>query len=817
MNPPLKFTCFRSIVACLFCSILSIASASQAKAGESAYLVQASDWSASPPKAGPFSQGGYEVLVWAPAADLWSFERDGSTLSFVRQTDSSNGLPRWRTVGELTLGSDESLTLKRKTDAEAANSKNSQNEIDRSVPPVLWIRQKGVQHPDVLDVIRGPIDTLEQAPDARRETVRTNKEGANFEAPASAELWRYRAAALRDQLRVTLGLWPQPPREPLDPKVYGLEDRGDYTIEKFVLKTLPGFYLSGNVYKPKQSEGRLPAILCPHGHWEDGRVNPEVQQRCIRLAKLGFFVVMYDMVGYNDSKYFKHEFLNPHLNRWGYSLPTLQTWNSIRVVDWLTERPDVDPARIGCTGESGGGTQTFLLAALDPRISVSAPVVMVSEWFQGGCVCENTAGLRHGTDNVEIAALAAPRPMKLVGATGDWTAHTTTHTLPVLREVYRLLGFADHIEAETFSFPHNYNQTSRNAIYPFLTREFLGFDDPERTREGDQTTEKPETLWTFNDQNPAPAERKTAEQLEADLTTWLGAEIQKMRPQPGASTAAFWPVDRETLLKTLKTRLGLRTVSEADSHSVEIRRVDRDGVRFVHSVIERDPDGARVPVVLAIPQRPSGRLTVFASGRGKAGLIHADGSLRPLIKALLDSGQMVVGFDPLLVGESANAGDPRANRPTTAHFETYNKSLAADHAQDLATVLGWARQLPTVHQVNLAAVERAGPIALLSLPLLEGIAHSFIDLAGFDYGDGTGDVPASLDLPGVLQFGGLPAAAALAAPNLLWISRPGTKDLQQWAESAYRLDGSLNSLRIDDAIVFPEQVVRWLDKTEWPR
>ena len=164
--------------------------------------------------------------------------------------------------------------------------------------------------------------------------------------------------------------------------------------------------------------------------------------------------------------------------------------------------------------------------------------------------------------------------------------------------------------------------------------------------------------------------------------------------------------------------------------------------------------------------------------------------------------------------QSADVSDPRANRPTTSHFETYNKALAADRAQDLATVLGWARQLPTVHQVNLAAVDGAGPIALLSLPLLEGIAHSFIDLGEFDYGDGTADVSTALDLPGVLQFGGLPAAAALASPKLLWISRPGSKDLQQWAESAYSQDGSRNSLRIDDAIVFPDQVVRWLDKTE---
>ena len=247
--------------------------------------------------------------------------------------------------------------------------------------------------------------------------MRTNKQGADFQAPRSAAAWRDRAQHLREQMLVTLGLWPMFPKTPLNPQVYGKLDRDGYTIEKVVLETFPGFTLSGNLYRPARATGKVPGILCPHGHWEDGRVNPEVQQRCIRWAKLGCVVFLYDMVGYNDSKPFTHAFLNDRLRHWGLSLPTLQTWNSIRALDWLTALPDVDVARIGCTGESGGGTQTFLLTALDDRIKFSAPVVMVSDTFQGGCVCENAAGLRHGTDNVEFAAMCALRPLFLVGAT----------------------------------------------------------------------------------------------------------------------------------------------------------------------------------------------------------------------------------------------------------------------------------------------------------------------------------------------------------------------------------------------------------------
>src|SRR5262249_45609786 len=154
------------------------------------------------------------------------------------------------------------------------------------------------------------------------------------------------------------------------------------------------------------------------------------------------------------------------------------------------------PALIGCTGESGGGTQTFLLTAIDHRVKVAAPVVMVSDGFQGGCVCENAAGLRLGTDNVEIAALTAPRPLQPLGATGDWAARTMTNAYPAVRSVYALLGRPDRVGADVFNFPHNYNQTSRNAVYPFLAHWLLGIDDSQSTLEGEQAVEKPEDLRT---------------------------------------------------------------------------------------------------------------------------------------------------------------------------------------------------------------------------------------------------------------------------------------------------------------------------------
>ena len=155
---------------------------------------------------------------------------------------------------------------------------------------------------------------------------------------------------------------------------------------------------------------------------------------------------------------------------------------------------------------------------------------MVSDSFQGGCVCENAAGLRLGTDNVEFAALTAPRPLKLVGATGDWTAKTMTNAYPAIRGVYELVGSPDRISADVFDFPHNYNQTTRNAVYAFMARWLLGIEDAASTREGAQTPEKPEDLWTFTEDHPAPAGLKSAAELEAALIAVLRDQLDALAP-----------------------------------------------------------------------------------------------------------------------------------------------------------------------------------------------------------------------------------------------------------------------------------------------
>src|SRR5262249_40948462 len=153
---------------------------------------------------------------------------------------------------------------------------------------------------------------------------------------------------------------------------------------------------------------------------------------------------------------------------WSISLGGLQLWNSIRAVDFLTSLRDVDLERIGVTGASGGGTQTLLLTAVDERVKVSAPVNMISAHMQGGCACENLPGLRIGTSNVELAALAAPRPLLLVSASRDWTKYVPLVEFPWIYNIYNLFGAQDRVRALQMIAPHNYNKESREAVYAWF-------------------------------------------------------------------------------------------------------------------------------------------------------------------------------------------------------------------------------------------------------------------------------------------------------------------------------------------------------------
>ena len=349
---------------------------------------------------------------------------------------------------------------------------------------------------------------------------------------ASADEWNRRAAHLRELILASAGLLPMPERAPLNANVFGEITRSDYRVSKVYFESLPGFFVTGNLYRPT-GDGPFPAILSPHGHWPYGRLEnsavASVPGRAINLARSGFVVFTYDMIGYNDSGQLEHRsFGGPHENLWGLSMAGLQLWNGIRSLDFLETLPYVRRDAIGATGASGGGTQVFLLAAVDNRVAVAAPVNMISLQMQGGCLCENQPGLRLDTNNVEIAATIAPRPLLMVSATGDWTANTMEREYPAVRALYALVGAGDRVHGVRFDAPHNYNRDSREAVYAWMARWLQNAPADVRREERAFTPEPLADLLVFH-QRPMPATAVSA----ADLTRgWIDAARKQLVTTP---------------------------------------------------------------------------------------------------------------------------------------------------------------------------------------------------------------------------------------------------------------------------------------------
>ncbi|MBS1667882.1 MAG: acetylxylan esterase [Bacteroidetes bacterium] len=292
--------------------------------------------------------------------------------------------------------------------------------------------------------------------------------------------WELRKDSVRQCFLKTMGINLAVKRNDLKPVFHSKRTMDGYTVENVAFESIPGYFVCGSLYKPL-AKGKHPGIICPHGHFynnkdhflqdERGRYRPDMQYRCAGLARMGAIVFDYDMYSYGESTLQSGDF---KYHETGFAL-SLQTWNSIRAIDFLLSLPDVDAKRIGVTGASGGGTQTFIVTALDNRIKASCPVVMVSATFSGGCPCESGLPIHAcgQTNNAEIAAMAAPRPQLVVSDGSDWTKTVPEVEFPYLKKVYRLYGQSNRVEnVHLPNDHHDYGISKREPMYRFFAKNF---------------------------------------------------------------------------------------------------------------------------------------------------------------------------------------------------------------------------------------------------------------------------------------------------------------------------------------------------------
>lgn len=652
--------------------------------------------------------------------------------------------------------------------------------------------------------------------------VRTHNTPRTFQRPASRSEWEARVREIREQILVSAGLWPLPPRPPLRVHRFDRSEYAGFTVEKVLLETWPGFYLGGNLYTPNgHGPGPFPAVLNPHGHWARGRATESadgsVPARCIHFARQGMLAFVYDMVGYGDSWfapqpaaspeapdfYQRHRQFpdTPATRLWNVNLLGFQLWNSLRALDFLCSLPEVDTNRIGVTGASGGGSQTFLLAAVDDRPKVLAPVCMVSHSMQGGCVCENAPGLRIRFSNLDLAAAAAPRPQLLVAATGDWTRTTLEIEGPAVQSVYQLLGAADRIRYLRFDAGHNYNRASREAVYAWFERWLL--DRPDRLQSSEAPYEPlPERALFLGSDPRRPEPSLTADGL---VRSWIEARrrmLEELWPRTPEDLRSFQLVARSLWYHTLQVGPGSLPprVAFTPLQSDEWTRQFRFEIR--------DPEQPGAIEGIYVAPGPRAR----RPDRSAWLILHPEDldpdTLRPSrvewFQQLVRSGHSFITITRFT---------PVPTQTHAEHFFTYNRTLLQARVRDLITVATTVATLgpsdaPPRRRL-LWGTGQAGLWVLLAAPAAEAV---ICDLNHRDLTDETLLTQPEFFCPGFLAMGGATTPVLLAAPRPVLLARPAGSFPVEFMQKLYADLGRRRAFQTLETPPGVEEVLRWLKR-----
>ncbi len=656
-----------------------------------------------------------------------------------------------------------------------------------------------------------------------------------FTPSKSPAEWAVRAERARRQLMVANGLWPMPTKTPTNAVIHGKVERDGYTVEKVYLESYPGHFVTGSLYRPVGKTGRLPGVLSPHGHSPQGRFTDDsvasarkqimvgaerfenggrmiYQARCVQLVRMGCVVFHYDMLGYADSVQIPFELAHkfakqrPHMDtpeNWGLfstqaelrqqSVMGIQTYNSIRALDWLCELPDVDPARIGVTGESGGGTQTMILSAIDERPRVSVPAVMVSTAMQGGCTCESCSLLRVNSGNIEFAALTAPRPQCLLAA-DDWTKEIMTKGFPELKQHYTMLGVPDNVMAKALlQFGHNYNFVSREVMYQWFNKHLqLGLPEPVIEEDFQPLSVEEMTVWDSAHPKPPGGEDYERALLKA-ITADSDRQIAALTPTDATGLANY----RKLVGGAVDVIVGRGLPAANDIQYDMIDEQERGDYMEFTATLRYKPAGEELPIVFLHPNQWNGRVVVWTHGLGKAGLFTAEGQPIAEVRKLLAAGTSVVCPDLIYQGEFLADGKSLSEarrvenpREFAGYTWGYNQSVCAQRASDLLTILSFVRSYQPYNpsKVYLLATAGAAPWAAAALAQAPGsIDRAAIDTAGFRFAKLKSNFDVNF-MPGIVKYGDLPNLLSLAAPAELWLAGEGA-EVPATLTAAYRAAG----------------------------
>lgn len=579
--------------------------------------------------------------------------------------------------------------------------------------------------------------------------------------------WDAQAAALRARVQDACGLWPPPysghrlaggrsplsgandaratafssfsPQLPLDVREGGTLTRERHSVTRIYFQTFAGWFAGGWLYRPQpQPVGKLPAVLCPHGHWQDGARHKVVQSRCVALAQQGYVVLAVDSVHLED-------------DRIGLSSLSVMTWNNLRGLELLRSLPQVDAARIGCTGASGGGQQTYYLTALDSGLAAAVPAVMACHFEdilnpnEVHCHCNHTPHLLRAADMPQMAAAFAPRPQLFLTVSGDWTRRFHEHGYPQVGAIYDLYGARAQVDLQRWHKGHDYDQPMREVMYAFFARTLKG--------EAGAAPKEP----------PGGAPVETVSALRAlersDVPTPTRAVVDEFMARLAAPRGRNADDVRTSLAALFVARPG----SAAPRALGEFVRDDLRGERWL--VPSEAP--IDLPAILLRPAAAVAppRAVILLSERGKA---HALDAQAPLLRELLARGLAVLLADVRYVGE-LDVG--RSWRELHGRFCGSDEGVAA--VRDLGRLVDALPAMQLAPSPVVCALGDRGAVALFAAALDARIAGVSVAERGADYRA----APRTPKIARILLHGDLDDAERAIAPRPVSLLAPSADAL----------------------------------------
>lgn len=652
------------------------------------------------------------------------------------------------------------------------------------------------------------------------------------ETPEEYQSYRHRIVK---ELWKSFG-WQPKEKTPLNPVITGRVDKGDYIIEKLLFESQPGIYVTANVYVPKNVHFPVPAVLCPHGHWQYAKHQPQVQSRGIGLAKLGYIALILDAYGFGERKPIGHTdafYLFPT----GITLEGLQIWDNMRAVDYLISRPDVDPLHIGITGASGGGNQTIYTGALDERLTAVVPVASMCTFeglfFRGiGCVCETTPNILRYADLPDVSSVIAPRALLFDNTIQDpifpiWAARDAFFQTG---SIYNMLGVRNKLNMVEIYAKHDYNQEEREAMYTWMEK-FLKGKDVDYISEPSLTPEPVDSpdLKVLPQEGQFPKPVKTLLELNAEVAQQLPPSLQATSPEE-------W----HTLKFQIKSRLindifggfpqpGIPPVQNYGKVTKipETNGINNFAVNYTfEKIVYRSEPDILIPAILAIPKNQTKPVPA-------AVLINSNGKMTALkdklfTKLLSENCAVLI---PDLRGTGETNGPGYSGSKDTEFIPMRNSIVSGRHilgerVVDVKKGVEYLMSRTEIDGGKISVIGKgaAGVIALISGALEEHIASVVCEEIPISYKSREGyNLPYSIFVPNILKVADIPELAGLIAPRKLMLLNsvdtmnkplPASKAEQSFiaSEKIYEIEKTRHNLKIItvNADTRESTIVTWL-------